>query len=138
MGTGHTRRSGGPRAVGDVLARYLRTSGLKEKLRSPAVYQCWPEVAGADACRHTRVVGFNNATLYVEVDSAPWLHMLSTFRKRELLEGLRQTMPGVTVKDIRFRIGSGAGSPAEAAERKTCRKHSSPPTTHETSRSYPA
>ena len=108
MGTREPRRSGQPQPVGDILARYLRTSGLKEKLRNPEVYDCWPEVAGAEAYRHSRVVGFHNCVLHVEVDSAPWLHLLSTFKKAELLGGVRQTMPGVLVKDIKFKIGSAA------------------------------
>ncbi len=131
------RLSGEPQAIGDVLARYMRTSGLKEKLRSPEIYHCWPEVAGVEICEHSRVVGFNNCVLYVEVDSAPWLHMLSTFRKQGLLTGLRQTMRGVRVRDIRFRIGSSAGSGADS-EGKLWPKRKNPPTTHETSRSCPA
>ena len=115
----------------------MRTSGLKEKLRSPEIYNCWPEVAGAEVCRHSRVVGFNNCVLYVEVDSPPWLHMLSTFKKQDLLAGLRQTMRGVRVRDIRFRIGSAAGSAADM-EGKPWPKRKNPPTTPETSGSCPA
>lgn len=133
-----TRRRGGqPRAVGDVLTRLLRTSGLGEKLRHPGVYHCWPEVAGVEACQHSRVVGFNNCVLYVEVDSAPWLQMLSTFRKRELLGGMRELMSGVTVKDIKFRLGGSAESWADPSERKPWPPHR-PPTTRRTSRSSPA
>ena len=132
------RRGGGPQPVGDILARYMRTSGLKEKLRSPAIYDCWPEVVGPDACCHSRVVGFSNCTLYVEVDSAPWLHMLSAFKKQELLQDLRQLVRGVRVNNIKFRIGSAAGSDWEAPERNPCPKQIRPPTTRETSRSYPA
>ncbi len=132
-----TWRGGEPQAVGDVLARYLRTTGLREKLRSPAIYDCWPEVAGPEACRHSRVVGFSNCVLYVEVDSAPWLQMLSAFRKRELLAGLQTLLSGATVKDIRFRIGGSAESWAESSERNPCPKKR-PPTTPPTSRSCPA
>ena len=133
-----TRRGGDPRPVGDILGRYMRTSGLKAKLRSPAVYDYWPEVAGAEACRHSRVTGFDNCVLYVEVDSAPWLQMLATFKKPELLSGIRQVMPGVRVRDIKFRIGSAAGSPAETTERDSWPRQKNPPTTRKTSRSSPA
>jgi predicted nucleic acid-binding Zn ribbon protein len=111
---------------------------MKEKLRNPEVYECWPEVAGPEACRHSRVVGFNNCVLYVEVDSAPWLQMLATFQKPELLRGLREMMRGVRVRDIRFKIGSAAGPPAGASERKPWPRQPNPPTTHEASKSSPA
>ena len=130
-------RRGEPSAVGDVLAAYLRSSGLKEKLRSPEIYNCWPEVAGVEACQHSRVVGFNNCILYVEVDSAPWLQMLATFRKAELLRGLGEVMQGVRVADIKFRIGSGGCSAPAASGRNPCRKQSFPPTTPGISRSSP-
>jgi predicted nucleic acid-binding Zn ribbon protein len=91
--------------VGDILSADFRVSGLKEKLRSPEVYDCWPEVAG-DAAEHSRVVGFNKNVLYVEVDSAPQLYLLSTFRKRELLAGMQLAVRGTPVKDIRFRVGA--------------------------------
>jgi len=108
----------GPQPVGDVLAKYMRTSGLKEKLRSPEVYDCWPEVAGAEASRHSRVVGFAGCVLHVEVDSAPWLHMLATFRKPELLSGLRATLQGVRVRDIKFKIGNCGLQIPDADERR--------------------
>jgi len=129
-------RRGGPQPVGDILARYMRTSGLKQKLRSSEVYDCWPEVAGPEACEHSRVVGFNNCVLYVEVDSAPWLQMLATFKKAELLTGIKQLMSGVRVKDIKFKIG-GDGAPApRASEGNSWQKNR--PTTQQTSRSSPA
>lgn len=99
-----------PEAVGNVLDRFLRVSGMKAQLRSPAVYAGWPEVAGPEAARHSRVVGYKDGTLHVEVDSAPWLQMLSTFRRQELIATANQVMNGVRVKDIRFTIGSSASS----------------------------
>jgi len=107
---------------------------MKEKLRSPAVYDCWPEVAGAEAAEHSRVVGFNNCVVHVEVDSAPWLQMLATFRKTELLGAMRQLLSGVRVTDIRFKIGGGPSGPG-ASEKTTWPKETTPPTTRATSRS---
>ncbi len=132
------RRYGNPKQVGDILAGFLRVSGLKEKLRSPEVYDCWPEVAGPEASEHSRVTGFSNYVLHVEVDSAPWLQMLATFKKAELLESIRQIMSGVRVTDIKFKIGGAAGKTAGAAERSTWQKQKIPPTTQATSRSSPA
>ena len=133
MNARQVRRRGRPEALGEILARYMRASGLKEKLRCPEVYDCWPEAAGPEASRHSRVVGFDNCILYVEVDSAPWLQMLAAFRKPELLRGVREAMSGVRVTDIKFSIGSRAG----ALERKPCRKNANPPTIRGTSRSSP-
>jgi len=132
VSTRHTRRGGPPEAVGDILAQYIRSSGLKDKLRSPKIYDCWPQVAGDEASAHTRVVGFTNAVLHVEVDSAPWLQMLATFRKPELLQGLRGLMNGVPVKDIRFRVGSAPDSGEIISERNPWQKRPSPPTTRGT------
>ena len=129
-------RRGGPQPVGDILVRYMRASGLKQKLRSSEVYDCWPDVAGLEACEHSRVVGFNNCVLYVEVDSAPWLQMLATFKKAELLTGIKQLMSGVRVKDIKFKIGGGGAPGPRVSEGNSWQKN--PPTTQQTSRSSPA
>ena len=132
-------RRGSPQTVGDILARFMKTSGLKQKLRSPQIYDCWPDVAGADAAGHSRVVGFRDCVLYVEVDSAPWLQMLSTFKKKELLAGVREWMTGVRVTDIRFKVGQRADASADSAERNLCQSKARPtPTTRATSRFYPA
>ena len=127
------RRKRAPQSVGDVLAKFMKTSGLKQKLRSPEVYDCWPEVAGADACKHSRVVGLNNCVLHIEVDSAPWLQLLSTFRKKELLQSMNQLLTGARVKDIRFRIGNTGDFTPAIEERKTCPKQAkNRPTIHGT------
>jgi len=127
------RRSSAPMPVGDVLARYLRSSGLKDKLRSPEIYDGWPEVAGAEAVKHTRVAGFTNGVLHVEVDSAPWLQRLAAFQKPDLLRRLRLQLSGVRVRDIQFRIGNTEQAPYAAIERKLCpKKHQRPPTTRAT------
>ena len=137
MGSWEPRQDRRPQRVGEILARYMRVSGLKAKLRHPEVYDCWPEVAGAEACRHSRVVGFHNCVLHVEVDSAPWLHILSTFKKPDLLRGLDQVLMNVRVKDIRFKIGA-AGWAAESGKPNPWPRRNNPPTTPPTSRSSPA
>jgi len=130
------RGRSGPKPVGDILARFMQASGLKQTLRSPEVYDCWPEVAGSEASQHSRVVGFSNCVLHVEVDSAPWLQELS-FRRKELRESIGQVMSGVRVTDIRFRVG-GPGDGRGPAEGNTWQKAPAPPTTPATSRSSPA
>lgn len=131
MGVNPQRRA--PQSVGDVLAKFMRTSGLRQKLRSPEIYDCWPEVVGSEACLHSRVVGLNNCVLHVEVDSAPWLQVLSTFRKKELLQSMNQRMTGTLLKDIRFRIGNAGDFGPAIEEGKLCQKRpQSRPTIHET------
>ena len=137
MAQAKARRGRGPKAVGEILARYMRTSGLKDTLRSPAIYDCWPEAAGDEAAQHSRVVGFKDSVLHVEVDSAPWLQMLATFRKADLLAGVQQLVRSVRVTDIRFRIGAGATGP-DASEQTAWPPKKHPPTTRGTSRSFRA
>lgn len=95
-----------PQQLGGILANFLKKSGLREKLRSSEIYDCWPEIVGAEASKHSRVVGITNCVLHIEVDSAPWLQVLSSFRKKELLEGIRQRVTAVRVNDIKFKIGA--------------------------------
>ncbi|MFP4057298.1 MAG: DUF721 domain-containing protein [Candidatus Brocadiia bacterium] len=96
-------RSSHPEKIGDILRDYLHASGLSERLKHLEVYSAWEEVVGPALAPHTRVAGFKDHKLFVEVDSAAHLHELSTFYKGYLLDDLRERLGGKLVRDIVFR-----------------------------------
>ena len=96
-------RRPGAEKLGDILRDFLETSGLAHKLKHLEVYRAWEEVVGPEIASHTRIAGFTHRKLYVEVDSAARRHELSSFYKRQILDGLREQLPGVRVHDIVFQ-----------------------------------
>ena len=99
-------RKAGPEKLGDILQDFLQTSGLAQKLKHLEVYQAWEETVGPAVAARTRVMGFAHHKLYVEVSSAARRHELATFFKKQIVQDLREKLPGVLIQDIVFRPGS--------------------------------
>lgn len=96
----------GPEKLGDILHGFLETSGLAHKLKHLEVYRAWEEVVGPEVAAHTRIAGLARHKLHVEVDSAARRHELSSFYKKQILEGLREQLPNVRIQDIVFQPAS--------------------------------
>jgi len=99
-------KKAGPEKLGDILDSFLRTSGLAQKLKHLEVYRAWEEVVGPDVAAATRVMGFAQHKIYVEVRSAARRHELATFFKKRILADLREKLPNILIQDIVFRPGS--------------------------------
>lgn len=63
----------------EALKRYLRGSGLGEKLRHGDVHQAWSQALGAKDASKARSVAYRGGELIVEVESAAYKQELKTF-----------------------------------------------------------
>jgi len=101
--------------LAEVLARWVRRSGLIAVSDRERIEEAWRACLGPDA-EHTRLLSFRQGVATFVVDSSPLLAELATFRKPQLLEALRGAVPGCFVRDLRFRLekptrpGCGGGS----------------------------
>ena len=78
--------------------------GMKPPGRLERVRAAWPEVVGPVAAARTRVLGFEEGRVRVEVASAPLKHDLQTFRRDEVLEGLKKRLPDLRIRDVRYVV----------------------------------
>ena len=99
----------GTRKLGDLVRSVLKQyrvgprggnkgSGLRR------VQQAWAEAAGSEIAEHTRLASCDRGVLVIEVDSAPLLHELAVYMKRDLLAVLCKKAD-VPVTDLKFRPG---------------------------------
>ncbi len=88
----------------DVLGKYLETSGLGRKLEAGALEQAWAEILGPLA-EHTRFEGVYREVATIRVSNSSLLAELHGFQRTQLLEELRQRVPGVFVRELRFKLG---------------------------------
>jgi predicted nucleic acid-binding Zn ribbon protein len=88
----------------DVLGRYLQSSGLGRKIEATALDKAWQEILGPLAV-HTRFEGVRREVATVIVDNASLLSELHHFQKASLLAALRERVPGVFVRELRFKLG---------------------------------
>ena len=101
----------GPRPLGDVLGALFASKGLARLRAVGELEEAWAEAVGEPAASRTKVGGVRHGVLTITVGHPTLLEELSAFRKTSLLAALREKAPGVTLHDIRFRIG-----PVDSAE----------------------
>jgi len=69
-----------------------------------ALEAAWAEAAGEFVAGHSRAAAVRRGKLEVLVASSTLAQEL-TFRKPELLESLRKSLPDERIGDLRFRVG---------------------------------
>jgi predicted nucleic acid-binding Zn ribbon protein len=97
-------RQSHPEKLGDILARFLKDSGLDRPRKTEDLDQAWADVAGNDVARLSRVASFQRGIFTVEIRSAPLRQELELFRREELLLGLQERVRSVFVQELRFRL----------------------------------
>jgi predicted nucleic acid-binding Zn ribbon protein len=91
-------------SLGSILSRVLRERGISRRNPVGKIEAHWGDLMGEEIQQHTRILGYRRGVLGVEVDSAPWLQELSSFRRGEILARLQERLPEVKVHDIKFSI----------------------------------
>jgi len=87
--------------VGEVLPAVLKSLGLEKKFRELRLLEEWPDVVGPDISARTRPTRIEHKVLYVHVDHGAWMQELH-FIEQDLIGKLRERVPGVDLKKIRF------------------------------------
>ncbi len=90
--------------LGDLLSNTV-TSVKKAGKRNKNLREKWKKVAGEVISDHTEVSMIKGGVLYIEVDSATWLHHISSFKKEELLASIQNEFKRGYISDIKFRVG---------------------------------
>ena len=67
-----------------------------------AIFDAWPRIVGNKEIGHTKLEGFKDETLLVNVDSSAWLYQMN-LKKKKILEDLQKGFP--KVKKIYFKLG---------------------------------
>ena len=87
--------------LSDTVMSVKRTGKRNKNLREK-----WKKVAGGVISDHTEVGMVKSGVLYIEVDSAMWLHHISSFKKEELLASIQNEFKRGYISDIKFRVGN--------------------------------
>jgi predicted nucleic acid-binding Zn ribbon protein len=106
----------GPEPLGEILSRLFVARGWGRRQARLQLEQAWMEAIGPQGAKHTRVAGLRRGILEVTVSNAVLLQELAHYRKRTLLEQLRSRLPGTTVTDLRFRVGTVQELPASNSD----------------------
>lgn len=88
--------------LGDALKQLVRSLGIEKQVEQYTVFDVWNEAVGQQVAKVAQPQRLHNGVLIVTVSNAPWRTEL-TFRKREILERLRERMGTDAITDITFR-----------------------------------
>jgi predicted nucleic acid-binding Zn ribbon protein len=91
--------------LGDVLKKIMKRMRRVDRGKFSGLQRSWNELVGEQIGERTRVAGFREGELTIEVESSVLMHELNSFMKHELLAALQQTDKGRDVARLRFRLG---------------------------------
>jgi len=90
--------------LGDMLQDTV-ISVKRVRSRNKSLREKWKMAAGEDISSHTEARMVKGGVLYVEVDSATWLHHVATFKKEELLVSMQNEFKRGYISEIKFQVG---------------------------------
>ncbi len=93
------------RAVGDVLPGVLDRLGLDRRRAEAEVLKAWNHLLDPRLVAHAQPAGLRKGTLFVTVDSSPWLDEIVRYRRHEILERLQHCFGKELVVRLSFRVG---------------------------------
>jgi predicted nucleic acid-binding Zn ribbon protein len=96
----------GPERLGEVLSRLFAARGWGRRQDRIRLEQAWEKAVDPQHAPATRVGALRRGVLEVLVNNGVLMQELSGFHKRRLLEKLRTLLPGTTLADLRFRVGT--------------------------------
>ena len=95
----------GPRPLAEILGDLFIVRGYGRLLARQELEDAWNATLGEPYCRQTRLGEVRHGVLNVTVAHSTLLEELVAFQKSTLLQALRACAPGLTIHDIRFRVG---------------------------------
>ena len=90
-----------PTTVGEEVTKYLRSSGLEERIEEAAVVPTWAEKVGDRIAAVTTPLHAGEGTLVVAVRSSAWLMELKLM-EREIVRKLNEGKRSGRIERIRF------------------------------------
>lgn len=96
-------KSRGPELVGEVLSRLFTARGWGRQTERQRLEDAWAVAIGEPGSKQTRVSGIRRGVLEIDVANGVLMQELAGFHKRRLLNSLKEQLPGMPLKDIRFR-----------------------------------
>ncbi|HOX03298.1 MAG TPA: DUF721 domain-containing protein [Candidatus Paceibacterota bacterium] len=98
-----SRRS--ERSIESVLPEVLRRARWDQRRTDVEIVKVWNEAVDPCIAGHAQPVRLVRGTLFVRVDHSVWLSEIVRYRRREILERLRQSFGRDLIQKISFHVG---------------------------------
>ena len=88
-----------------ILPRVLADLRMERRQAEAEILQVWISQMDPNIVAHAQPAGIRRGTLFVNVDSSVWLDEIVRYRRREILERLRNSFGRDLICRISFRLG---------------------------------
>jgi hypothetical protein len=98
-------RQSSAQKAGALVPLVLSDLRIDSRRAEAEIVKVWNNLLDPDIVAHAQPVGIHKGTLFVIVDSSPWLSEIVRYRRKIILERLRHSFGNDLIKKISFRIG---------------------------------
>lgn len=88
-----------------VVARVMKDLNLDTRRAEIEVVKVWNSLIDPVITAHAQPANLHKGTLFVNVDSSPWLSEIVRYRRKEILDRLQHSFGRTVIQKISFRIG---------------------------------
>lgn len=93
------------RKVGDIMPKVLVDMRMDARRAEAEITKVWNNLIDPGIVAHAQPTGLNKGTLFVTVDSSPWLDEIVRYRRKEILNRLQHSFGTGIITRISFRVG---------------------------------
>jgi predicted nucleic acid-binding Zn ribbon protein len=98
-------RSRSEKSVANLMPDVLKGLGMDRRRAEAEILRVWNNLIDPSIAAHAQPTGINKGTLFVTVDSSPWLDEIVRYRRKEILARLQHSFGKDLVQKISFRVG---------------------------------
>lgn len=93
------------RSADGIVRNVLGRLRLEQRQAETEIVKVWNHLIDPNLTAHAQPAGIHKGTLFVNVDSSPWLDEIVRYRRKEILQRLQTAFGHELIKRISFRIG---------------------------------
>ena len=93
------------RGADTLVAKVMNDLNLDSRRAEIEVIKVWNSLIDPVVTAHAKPANLHKGTLFVNVDSSPWLSEIVRYRRKEILDRLQHSFGRTAIQKISFRIG---------------------------------
>src|SRR5450631_2014305 len=93
------------RKLADIMPGILVDLRMDKRRAEAEVLKVWSSLIDPGIVAHAQPTGLHKGTLFVTVDSSPWLDEIVRYRRKEILNRLQHSFGIDLITRISFRVG---------------------------------
>lgn len=96
---------GGGKSLADLIPKVVEGMGLDRKRGELEILKVWNELLDPTITKHAQPVNLVRGTLFVKVDNSVWLDEIVRYRRKEILDRLKNAFGKDLIQRLSIRVG---------------------------------